>query len=663
LKATPELSMQGWGSSKLSNSATIVFFVKSKFKLLILLAIALLAAIFVVFVSWALFEAFRSMQSARANITESVTALQDANYLSAKKYIDLAATDIDSAAVSLNSPALSVVEWVPWFGQSVKGSRSFVSASDSTVVAIGAVVDLYGHVSGDAPNSIPLVSNGAINLGALGGLSAPIRVATQSAISAQQALAAMPVAGPGAGVLEGARDLLAERLTTVTRALQQTQRLLPRLPLLLGANGTKRYLVVIGNPAEMRASGGAPLSLALLEMTDGRMTIANKGATSTMFFPDNEKIFWDSVIPTPLGPARGQSDRFVNANRHPDFTVSGPQMAAAWQAGGLTPVDGVIALDTIALQSILRAIGPVTVDGYGEVNADNLAQKLLVDSYNTVLDAEGRPDKLKRHELNQKLSDQVVAAVASGGATASVAYQLLRVAPQRHVQTWLRDGASQEVLLNLGIAGAVSKSTTDQIAVYTQNTNGSKVDLYERRSIVHEVSLGADGSAVVKQIVFLRNATPSDEVAPIPATEDATRRDGYYTKWARPSVVQYLPLYAESLRVSAPKGWENEFISDDGQGRRYVQSKGWIEPGGFSRVTLEYSLPPATFTTSGGSLVYTATADAQPVLPDVELELVVRGPNGFTPELAPPWRPLGGAAMIKQKFRDSRDFSLIWQAD
>jgi hypothetical protein len=464
-------------------------------------------------------------------------------------------------------------------------------------------------------------------------------------------------------VLAGARDLLSERLTGVTRVLQQTQRLLPRLPILLGANGTKRYLVVIANPAEMRASGGAPLSLALLEMTNGRMNIADKGATSTKFFPDNEKTIWESVIPTPLGPASGESDRFVNANRHPDFTVSGPQMAAAWESGGFTPVDGVIALDTIALQSILRAIGPIEVEGYGEINADNLVQKLLVDSYNTVLDAEGRPDKLKRHELNQKLSDQVVAAVASGGATASVAYQLLRVAPQRHVQTWLKDGASQEVLLNLGIAGAVSKSTSDQIAVYTQNTNGSKVDLYERRSIVHEVNLAADGSAVVKQIVFLRNATPSDEVAPIPATEDGTRRDGYFTKWARPSVVQYLPLYAESLRVSAPKGWENEFISDDGQGRRYVQSKGWIEPGGFSRVTLEYALPPATFTTSGGSLIYTANADAQPVLPDVELELVVKGPGGFKPELGAPWRPLGDAAMIKQKFRDSRDFSLIWQAE
>jgi hypothetical protein len=634
---------------------------RRRFKVILAATLTSLIVIFLTVVAFSLFDAFRSMQTARAHIGESIESLQSANYLSARESIDFAAADIDNAARALSNPAVGVFEPIPWFGKSIKGARAFVVASDSTVEAVSAVVELYGQIAGEAPNSIALVDDGAINISALSALNTPIRLATQNSVAAQQALAQMPSGGPGAGVLKSARDILAERLATVTTALQQTQRLLPRLPVLLGANEPKRYLIAIGNPAESRASGGAPLSLALLEMDNGRMNIVEQGATSTKFFPDNEKILWESVIPTPLGPTPGTSDRFVNANRHPDFTVSGPQMAAAWVAGGYQPVDGVIAMDTIALQSILRAIGPIFIDGYGEVSADNLVQKLLVDSYNTVLDTEGRPDKNRRHELNQKLANQVVAAVASGEVTAAVAYQLLRVAPQRHVQTWLKDGSSQEVLINLGLAGTVSKSTTDQISVFTQNTNGSKVDVFERRSIVHEVELAADGSATVTQIVFLRNSTPTDEVAPIPATEDPTRRDGYFTKWARPAILQYLPLYAENLRVSAPKGWVNEFVADDGQGRRYVQSKGWIEPAGFTRVTLQYSLPPATFAGSGGSLVYSVTMDPQPVLPDVELEVVVKGPRSLQPELVEPWKALGQAAMLKQKFRDSADYQLLWK--
>lgn len=640
--------------------AAFVHVFRKRFKFLVVTGFITVMLAFIGVVGFSLFDAFRSMQAARVHISDSIENLQAANYLAARESIDFAAEEIANASRSLANPTVGAFEPVPWVGQSVKGAHAFVVASASTVQAIEAVVELYGQISGEAPNSTALVNDGAINLGALNALNAPIRLATQSSVAAQQALAQMPSGGPGAGVLLSARNLLAERLSTVTTALQQTQRLLPRLPVLLGANEPKRYLITIGNPAESRASGGAPLSLALLEMDNGRMNIVAQGATSTKFFPDNEKILWDSVIPTPLGPAAGVADRFVNANRHPDFTVSGPQMAAAWAAGGYQPVDGVIAMDTIALQSILRATGPVDIKGYGQVNSENLVQKLLVDSYNTVLDAEGRPDKARRHELNQKLANQVVAAVASGEATASVVYQLLSVAPQRHVQTWLKDGASQEVLINLGLAGSVSKSTTDQISVFTQNTNGSKVDVFERRSIVHEVELAADGSATVTQIVFLRNVTPSNEVAPIPVTEDATRRDGYFTKWAQPSILQYLPLYAENLRVSAPKGWVNDFVADDGQGRRYVQSKGWVEPNGFTRVTLQYSLPPATFAGAGGSLIYTATADPQPVLPDVELELIVEGPTGLRPELSPPWRPLGQAAMVKQKFRDGADFELFW---
>ena len=650
------------GSKVRISALPLMNILRHRFKLfLLVLATAVLLG-FLAVVAFSLVDAFRSMQAARGHISATIESLQAADYPGARESIDLAADDISNASSALANPAVGAFEPIPWFGQSVRGARAFVVASDSTVEAIGAVVELYGQISGDAPNSIPLVQDGAINISVLNSLNSPIRLATQSSVAAQQALAQMPAGGPGAGVLQSARDLLAERLSTVTTALQQTQRLLPRLPVLLGASEPKRYLIAIGNPAESRASGGAPLSLALLEMDNGRMKIVEQGATSTKFFPDNEKILWESVIPTPLGPASGVSDRFVNANRHPDFTVSGPQLAAAWAAGGYPQVDGVVAMDTIALQSILRATGPVTIEGYGEVNADNLVQKLLVDSYNTVLDSEGRPDKARRHELNQKLADQVVAAVASGEATASVVYQLLSVAPQRHVQTWLKDGASQEVLINLGLAGVVSKSTTDQISVFTQNTNGSKVDVFERRSIVHEVSLAADGSATVTQIVFLRNATPSEEVAPIPKTEDASRRDGYFTKWAQPAILQYLPLYAENLRVSAPKGWVNDFVSDDGQGRRYVQSRGWIEPNGFTRVTLEYSLPPATFSGVGGSLTYSATADPQPVLPDVELELVVKGPSTMRPELVTPWRPLGEAAVIKQKFRNPAEFELVWTA-
>ena len=58
--------------------------------------------------------------------------------------------------------------------------------------------------------------------------------------------------------------------------------LLDALPAAVGEGGRKTYLVAVLNPAEMRAPGGAPLSVAFIRFTDGRMTTTLKGQTSVL---------------------------------------------------------------------------------------------------------------------------------------------------------------------------------------------------------------------------------------------------------------------------------------------------------------------------------------------------------------------------------------------
>ena len=98
----------------------------------------------------------------------------------------------------------------------------------------------------------------------------------------------------------------------------------------------KRYLVAVMNPAEMRASGGAPLSMALVVFKNGKLTIPMKGTTSSItsgspegLLGDSPELVWKRVKGDPFQPPLGEPQRFVNTGFNPDFRVSGEQMMRA----------------------------------------------------------------------------------------------------------------------------------------------------------------------------------------------------------------------------------------------------------------------------------------------------------------------------------------------
>ncbi len=59
------------------------------------------------------------------------------------------------------------------------------------------------------------------------------------------------------------------------------------------------------------------------------------------------------------------------------------------------------------------------------------------------------------------------------------------------------------------MAGTIPVRDTGNLsAVYTQNGNGNKLDVFQRRAVRETVRLRADGSAVVTRTVALQSPTP-----------------------------------------------------------------------------------------------------------------------------------------------------------
>ena len=326
------------------------------------------------------------------------------------------------------------------------------------------------------------------------------------------------------------------QITSLRAQIVSLAPLLDSMPSAVGADGPKTYLVAIMNPSEMRASGGAPLSVAFVNFDNGKMSLTKKGATSALTGM-NAQEYWNRLTgkKDPFALPAGEADRFVNTNVNPDFATSGEQMRRATKANFGIKTDGVIALDLTAIGHLLDLTGPIKTGYYGTITGQNIADKLVVKAYQN---ASGNADTevAARHDVNDRLMSVMLNRLTEGGGLVGKARALGLAVPGRHLELYFRDPALQKVVVAEGMGGTIPVRRTGNLtAVYTQNGNGNKMDVFQRRTVTERVKLRADGSALVRRTVALENPTPP-YTAPF-----ADRHRGYDTRWATNLVINLMP--------------------------------------------------------------------------------------------------------------------------
>ena len=231
----------------------------------------------------------------------------------------------------------------------------------------------------DSPN---LIAGGRIDLSALSGLAEPLGNASTGFEAA-----ARQVAGIDTGELSGpigsplARAV--ERVRTAARVVDDGHLAAQVLPTMLG--GTKHYLVVFDNNAEIRTTGGLPGAWALITATDGSLSLTSQGSFGPSLYS-----------PTPVLPlSRAERALFTDLPATdfrdtafvPDAQRVARLQAALWergpgrsQPGGPVRLDGVLHLDTVGLSYLMGGTGPVTVENF-QLTSDNAVDQLLSRSY------------------------------------------------------------------------------------------------------------------------------------------------------------------------------------------------------------------------------------------------------------------------------------------
>lgn len=420
---------------------------------------------------------------------------------------------------------------------------------------------------------------------------------------------------PGlAGVLTAQED----RLATAAAETASAAGLLDALPGALGASGPRRYVVTVLNPGELRFSGGAPLSLAEVTFTQGRMAISRKGATYTLT-DANDKIRWAPLPGDPwLAPGKsGQvQSRLVNATFAPDWRTAGEELLRAYEAQFGVHADGVVAVDPVAMARVLDVTGPVQVKEYGTLTGSNLVQKLLVDAYDD-------QDVERRRAANEAVFDAVLGRLTAGRQALDTVKVLAAATKTRHVLGHFRDPGLGAEVVKTAFSGALPTGSADFIGVYTQNTNASKVDVFQSRVVTQDVQVTGDGSADVVRVVDLHNAAPPYDRA----GQDPGR--GYNTSVSAPLVALYVPATATGLGLQVD-GKTVPFATRTDGPHTAVTTSVVLPAGGSSHIVLTYHLATAR----GG---YAVDVAAQPLVRGATLRLSVRQASDAAGRSPAPW--------------------------
>jgi hypothetical protein len=434
-------------------------------------------------------------------------------------------------------------------------------------------------------------SNGRLDIPLRGG---QIPLATTQAVGAAiaQVITNLPlVAVPPrqSFLVGGVRSLESRVYAEAAKRRQQLQSVGTAIQLIddiAGASGSRRYLIAVGNSAEMRGSGGMILSYGVLTSANGKVTLEHFGpidelalshAETQASFPADFVDQDGYLAPTLL---------WRNANLMSDLTVDAPVLEAMYTQATGHPVDGVIQVDPAGLGAILAGIGPVQTADLGTVTSANVVPVTLSQAYFLY---ENRP---QRQDYTEEAAQAAFAKLTTGDFSAlrPLGTALVDAGKARHVLMYANDTTDESLVRTLGFDGSLPTPSSGFTQLTVQNFGGNKLDYYLHSSVSLTGKPPSPSGSAITATIDLANAAPAGQSVPTEVFGPAYSGEvaGEYVGL----VTLYLPTntYLQTSQTDTSVTTGPDLGSQNGAAT--VTYTVAIPAGGSSHVVLHLLLPP-----------------------------------------------------------------------
>jgi tetratricopeptide (TPR) repeat protein len=286
----------------------------------------------------------------------------------------------------------------------------------------------------------------------------------------------------------GSRISLAkQKINEVSDVLKMTSESFPALLKLLGDKKLHRYLILLQNNNEIRATGGFIGSYAIVEIKDGyieKMDVQDvydiDGSYKEIIEPPEELKFFTT------------NWRFRDSNYSPDFRVAAAKAKWFLETEGGPQIDTVIAINQGLLKDMLEISGPVQVGNFGKLDSGNYNLLLSFIIESKYWGAEDPKHILKvfiPEFKKQIMKEENVGKLMS---------KLYKAVQQKHIMAYSADSDIEALFQSFGLSGEMNKPSKDEdyLSIINTSVGGTKSDQFIEEKIYHNTMIDKSGTII-----------------------------------------------------------------------------------------------------------------------------------------------------------------------
>lgn len=397
-------------------------------------------------------------------------------------------------------PAVVLGTFVPFFRADIAAVLAISQTSEFSAEAGLAMVEAarrFGVTESGLADSV--YSEGRVDLSAVKAGSPSLGTAEE--LLSDSAALLESLAEPRLSFL---REGLAQARSTMASAVVSVHRvrvLTDMLPGMLGDTSKRRYLLAFQALGEARGTGGILGMYGVLEADNGRLDLVRSAPLNSL--PD---------VPAPVRPPRSLEaygefalTQWTQANSSPNFPGAARVWMRMYRATTGKSLDGVIAMDPIAFQQLLRGTDAVTAPGLDiALTSSNAAKVLMEDSYlafETDAEQERYLERVIEEFWNRIHDGDIDLQATSRGLSNAVATQ--------HFKFFSTNKREQGTLRELGADGSYDMAGPNVQLVFNNNYSANKVDVFLKRKLDTRIEIDEDGDLHVTTRALLENQAPA----------------------------------------------------------------------------------------------------------------------------------------------------------
>ncbi|MBN1162324.1 DUF4012 domain-containing protein [Patescibacteria group bacterium] len=363
--------------------------------------------------------------------------------------------------------------------------------------------------------------------------------------------------------------------------VKQALLILPRV-LGVGAEQELRYMIIMQNDKELRPTGGFMTNYATFKMFNAELK--SDFTSKDMYSVDDTLDLIDAAYDFPDPPEAYMKylkvERWYarDMNASPDFVQSMDQFLEYYNiAGQLAPavhksVDGIFSMDTYVVEELLRATGPVTVNGI-TYTEDNVVLEL-----EKIASLELREQLHRKKVLGDLMESMLINVFESDkNLWPKLIDKAIDLAVRKHIQVYLFDEEAQALVEKYDFGGRIDKEVEgDYAAVISTNLGGDKTNWFVKKDVTHV--LEKEGNSLMRTVkIKYSYIEPNGDYGP-------------FIKRFRDWVRVYVPAGSQVVSV---EGSEDESVNAIDEYLNKFYMTGFLElgPGEEKELVFKYRLP------------------------------------------------------------------------